>query len=40
MGDVDKDSPSASSLCFWKRFEGGEVCVVFNFIARRSDGAC
>ena len=38
MGDVDKDSLSASSLRFWKRFEGGEVCVVF--IARRSVGAC
>ena len=39
MGDVDKDSIlSASALCFWKRFGGGEVCVVF--IARRSVGAC
>ena len=38
MGDVDKDSSSASALCFWKWFEGGEVCVVF--IARRSVGAC
>ena len=37
MRDVDKDSPSASAWCFWKRFDGREVCVVF--IARRSVGA-
>ena len=38
MRDVDKDSPSASALSFWKWFGGGEVCV--EFIARRSVGAC
>ena len=37
MRDVDNDSPSASAWSFWKRFDGGEVCVVF--IARRSVGA-
>ena len=37
MRDVDKDLPSASAWCFWKWFDGGEVCVVF--IERISVGA-